>query len=360
MSRKGFLTLVAATALAVIMAIGLVVSAELSAVNPQPGGDPMFQALIDGADDLRSVVIETPRYQLRLEYRDGRWFAVDRGDYPVRADPIVGIVASLAGMTIVEQKTDNPAWYTFVDVAGVGLPGSQSVRVAVFAADGRSLADAIFGAPSESIGFARAGGTFVRRSDEAQTWLVEGAVAVPAFVQEWFDPILNVPGPDVARTTILVGGEVLLDARKVDFATGDYELTFLSPAIGPDGATANDNGMRSVAQAIVTTAFDDARPRETVTFPPDTRTVRFETRAGLHLEVAVGEAGGETWVVYTATADPGAEAAQQALDITARTERWAFKLPAHRIAALNRPFAELFDPPAPPAGAPGAIPIPFR
>lgn len=352
MSRKGFLILGVSTAIAVVAALGLVLAAELSDDRGLSGDELLFPALAADIDELSSVTIETARYQLRLEYRDGRWLSVDRGDYPVIPDPIVGIVTSLASMTMIERKTENPDWYDAVGVAGVG-PGSESVHIAMFGPGNRVLADAIFGIPSESVRATIDGGMFVRRAGEATTWLAKGNFLVPGFAQEWFDFIMHVPGTDIARTTIFAGGEMLLDAVKVDFVLGDYDLAFLSPTVGPEGAVANDNGMRGVAQAIVTLALDDARPRDTVTIPPNGRMVRFETRRGLHLDVTLAEADGETWVVFDATAAADAEAADQARDIVALTSRWAFRLPPHRIIALSRPLAELFTVPGP-AAAPGA------
>lgn len=353
MSRRGLLVLGVSTVIAVVAALGLIMSAELSDGRELPGDELLFPALAADIDDVSSVVIETGRYQLRLELRDGNWLAVDRGDYPVIPDSIVEIVTSLAAMTMVERKTENPAWYDAVGVGAVG-PGSDSVHIAVYGADSRVLADAIVGIQSESVSATVGEGTFVRRVGEAVTWLARGTFFVPGFVQEWFDFVLHVPGPELARTTILEGGEVMLDAVKVDFVLGDYELAYLSPSIGPEGAEANDNGIRGVGQAIVTLALDDARLRETVTIPPNGRVVRFESRRGLHLDVTLAEADGETWVLFDATAAPDAEAAQQARDIAALTSRWAFKLPPHRIVALSRPFTELFTIPAPPAPADAA------
>src|SRR5688572_17971935 len=210
MSRRGFLILGVSTAIAVVAALGLVLAAELSDDRGLSGDELLFPALAADIDELSTVTIETARYQLRLEYRDGRWLSVDRGDYPVIADPIVNIVTSLASMTMIERKTENPDWYNAVGVAGVGQ-GSESVHIAMFGPDNRVLADAIFGIPSESVRATVDGGTFVRRAGEATTWLAKGTLLVPGFAQEWFDFIMHVPGTDIARTTIFEGGEMLLD-----------------------------------------------------------------------------------------------------------------------------------------------------
>ncbi len=356
MSPRAFVSLIAAATLTLVAAIVLVVIEQVSARVQDAGGDPMFPDLVDRIDDLGQIVIETPRYRLVLEYRDNTWLAVALGDYPTDAEPVAEIIAALTAMTTVEPKTANSDWYDFIGVAGPGAEqGAVGIRITASATDGDVLADAIFGFESISIGFSRYGSTFVRRADEDQAWLVEGTIrGVPGFLQDWFEVIVHIPGPEVARVAILAGDEILLDAEKVDFNTADYELSYLSETVGPVGSTANDGGIRSVTQGVVSTSFDKTRPIEGVTFADDARTVRFVTRAGLQVDVTLGEADDEVWVAYKVSAEEGSEAVEEAQQIRARTENWAFQLPSYRMAALNRDLTELFVPP--PEPAPDVVP----
>jgi hypothetical protein len=359
MSPKAFISISAAALIAIVLAIIVVVVKQVSTDRPVEDTGPMFPAVGENLDSLGRLQIETARYSLTLELKDQRWVAADFGDYPVNADPLLQIVASLAAMTKVEAKTDNPDWYSYVGVQGVG-PDSSSVRIRAETVDGTELLDAIFGNASESIGFTRVGGTFVRPTDSDRTWLVEGVIATPNYVQDWFSPLLAIPGPEVAGVTVFAGEDVLLAAEKVDFATADYELTFLDAAIGPPETTANDAGFRTVTQGIVSTIFDLARPRDTVTFGPESRMVRFTTRGGLQLDVRLGEADGEIWVAYSASAEAGSEAAATAAEINAKTENWAFRIPSYRVSSLNQPIDALIVLPQPDAApAPGPlIPLP--
>jgi hypothetical protein len=102
-----------------------------------------------------------------------------------------------------------------------------------------------------------------------------------------------------------------------------------------------------MSQAIVSTTFDDARPRDSLTIAPDARTVRYETRTGLRLDITLVTADGVTWVIYNATAIADTAAAQAA-DIQARTGDWAFKLPIGRITTLSRDIAQLITVPIQP------------
>ncbi|MHA1559430.1 MAG: hypothetical protein ACTSWI_02010, partial [Alphaproteobacteria bacterium] len=195
------------------------------------------------------------------------------------------------------------------------------------------------------IGFTRVGGLFVRSTDSDQTWLVEGLISAPNFIQDWFQRLLSIPGPDLASVSIGAGDTVLLTAEKIDFATADYELTFVGEQVAPPNSIANDANIRSMGQGVISTTFDSARPIEELTLSDVDRVVTFVTIDGLELSVRLVEADGKTWVVYQAFGPAGTEAAEEAAGITERTGRWAFTIPSHRVRALSRPIDELFIPP---------------
>ncbi len=362
MSPRSFFALLAVTVVALAIAVALVVTDSGGDNLPNVAGDPMFPALAENSQDLSELSIETRTYRIDLHKVDGTWVAANLGDYPVVPDAIAQIVAGLSQMTVVEDKTSNPDWYQYIGVNDptADLPAgvTPGVHIRAVAANGDVLADAIFGAASASIGYARDGGSFVRRAGERQAWLVTGSINVPGFEQDWFGQLLSIPGPQVERITIFLGDQMALDAQKVDFDTGDYNLVYLDPSIGPAGSTANDNGLRGIAQGIVSTSFEGVRSAESVTFADDARLIRFTTISGLQLDVKLGEADGDIWVTYQASAPEGSDAAAQAEDINARASGWAFKLLSYRTTALTRDLATLYDPPAAPEEAPPAAPLP--
>ncbi|MCC6736542.1 MAG: hypothetical protein IT534_10515 [Bauldia sp.] len=369
MSRRAFLLLCSIAVLVIAVATAMVIAAQGRDRAVAVGGGPMFPDFAERTADVVQVAVTTPRYSVTLERRGDSWVALELGDYPARTAPVAEVLAALATMTTVDPKTDNPDWYDFI---GVGAPGGDDpapgLRVTARAADGSTLADGIFGHRSTSIGYTRVGGTFVRRADEAGAWLVEGQMNVPGFLSEWFDQIVHVTGGEIARVSITEGGRLMFDAAKVDFATGRYQLTYVDPAAGPPRSTTDDDSIRSMTQALASTSFDGARPRDSVTFGPDARIIRFTTEPGLVLTLVVGEADGTVWVAYTAEAPAGTPAADTARGITERTGNWVFRLPDYRIAGLTQPLSRLIIPPETPppqplgAGqAPGLVPaIPFR
>lgn len=346
MTPRGFLTFVAVATVAVVIATAMLI-VEQSTANPrQAGGDQMFPELNDRIEELDRLVVAGPRYSLTLGLRDGQWVATDFGDYPVNVEPFLQIVSSLLEMKQVEPKTDNPDLFQYLSVADIEDDETNTtLRIQAYLADGTQVADALFGRDSASIGFTRIGGLFVRPTDSNQTWLVEGFISTPSFLQDWFQRLLSVPGPDVASVSIGAGDTVLLTAEKIDFATADYELTFVGDQVAPENSVANDANIRSMGQGVISTSFDSARPIGELTLSDADRVVTFVTVEGLELSVRLVEADGSTWVIYQASAAPESAAAEEAAEITEKTDRWAFEIPSHRVNALSRPIEDLFIPP---------------
>lgn len=353
MTPRAFLSLLFLTLIAVVGAIVVLVVEQSNVVAADRGGDLMFPELGARMGDVTQVTVEARRYTLTLERRGDQWLAINRGDYPVRAEPIDQLLTAMAQVTEFEPRTDNPERYAELDVEGPG-PGreAEDMHFTAQTADGTVLADAIVGAPSQSIG-ATHSGTFVRRFDEERTWLVDGAVFFPNYLPEWFDNLFSVPGPEVGRVTIFAGDSMLFDASKVDFVTGDYVLDYLDPAFQRPNIEAEDNAIRNLAQAIVSTTFDDAVPRETIVVPADARTVRFETRGGLGLSITLVPDGDRMLVLYEASAPAGSADEALAASIRQRTENWAFELPGNRIVTLTRDIALLVR--VPPQAAPAPL-----
>jgi hypothetical protein len=361
MSARSFLSLAILTAIALIAAIGLVVAEQIAASGDQRAGGLMFPEFAERAEDVTRVTIDARLYDMDLQLIDGQWVAIDRADYPVRGEPIDQLLAGLQALVEYEGKTDVPDLFPLLGVADPA-PDRDSTRVTVAAADGDVLVDAILGYPANAIGRHTRGGVYVRRIGEERAWLAEGTVIPPTFVSEFFDQLFTVTGPEVGRVTILQGDTVQFDAVKVDFATGDYDLVYLDPAIGPEGATARDSAVRGMSQGIVSMTFVDAIPLEDVTIAADARTIRYVTQDGLSLSVTLAERNDTTYVVFVTGAEPGSPAQERAATIAAATSQWAFELQPGRLVTFRRDIAELFDRPIVPVDegpAPAPAPEPL-
>lgn len=352
MSPRGFVILLAVTLLAVLGAVLLAVQPTLSGADPV-SGELMFPALGQRLADAETVTVVTPQYVATWARRDGVWVSPERGDYPARASLVADLVVNLARLTRVEARTAKPDWYQYIRVGDpTAVPPTGVARVTVTSAAGDVLADGVLGARSFAIAASHGrGGSFARAAADAQSWLVEGVAPVPADLPEWFDTLIDIPGPEIAGVTVLAGDRTLFEAHKTDRANGIYTLAYADPAEVAADVVANNNTIRSMASALVGLRVSDVRARDGVPLGDAVRTDRFVTTSGLELDVALVEADGGTWALFTATAPAGSDGAASAAEITARTANWAFRLDASRATRLGQPLANLVQPPAPATGA---------
>jgi hypothetical protein len=351
-SPRGFVILLAVTLLAVLGAALLAVQPTLSGADPV-SGEPMFPALGPRLADAATVTVTTPQYEVSWARRDGAWVSPERGDYPARASLVADLVVNLARLTRLEARTARPDWYQYIRVGDpTATPPTGVARVTVATAAGEVLADGVLGARSFSIAASHGrGGSFVRPAAGAQSWLVEGTAPVPTELPEWFDTLIDIPGPEIAAIAVLEGDRTLFEANKTDRTNGIYTLAYADPAQVAADVVANTNTLRSMASALVGLRVSDVRARASVVPGEAVRTDRFTTTSGLTLDVQLVEADGGTWALFTASAPAGGEGAARAAEITARTSDWAFRLDASRATRLGQPLANLVQPPAPAAGA---------
>lgn len=356
MSPRGFIGFAIVTGIALLAAIVLVIVQQIAVSGDRRGGGLMFAELAERVDEVSTITIVSPNYSLTAERQaDGAWVATDRGAYPVSSDPLDFVLSGLSELIEYERKTDTEALFADLGVAGPA-EGRDDVQITVTANDGDVLVDAIFGYNAQSIGRHTRGGMFVRRVNEDHAWLAEGTARAPTFITEFYGMLFSIPGPSVGRVSVFEGETLLLDAVKIDFATADYQLAYLDPTIGPEGATAADSSLRSLSQVIVSTTFVDVRLREEVNVPDDARMMRFITQDGLSLSITLGDVDGTPFVIYEVDAAPGSPGEEQAAAIAAVTEGFAFQLQGGRIVTLTRPIEDLFDPPELPAPEPEPAP----
>lgn len=335
-------------------AFGAALGFMLAVASPSVAqeGEPMFPLLVQRASEIAEIQLDARRYSIDLTYReDGTVVDASRGDYPMKAGVGERVMSELASFLKVSVATTDPLRYGFYDVEGPS-PHEEDVHVRVIARNGDVLVDAVIGA-AIVIPDTNRSATAVRNTDEAEVWYTTGGyLTVPAQLSAWYDPVLQLPGRDIARISLSEGGTLLVDAMKEDFTTGHYTLTFVDPIILPpntpaENVPADDNAFRSLAQAVVGVVFESAVGRDALAVPPGARVIRFESTAGYAVDVTLVPDGEVTWVMFDATALEGApaEGVAAAAAIAARTANWAFRIPEIALTSLLRSPVELYIPP---------------
>ena len=355
MTPKTFIGLAAVVVVAIgAAAVALVVDLRSTAFSGV-AGEAAFPALAANPDSAAKIAIRSPFFQLNLVRSGDGWLMADRGNYPVHASSVAQIVSGLAQMKIYERKTTKVDWFKEVGVEDPSSPGAKSTLITVSGKNGEALANTIVGNVSHSIGADPLGGTFIRRPDQQQALLAEGTVTLPSDFTSWFDQIVHVPGPDVARISIFEDGQLVFKAIKRNDSASTFGLDTHAEKYGyQTKLAAIDSAVKLLDLGIVSTTFDDVKAVGDIAFTPNDRRVRFETNDGMALELQLAkDKDGKVWVKYTATAEGNPAGQTRAKEISKNTDGFAFLLPKYRTDPLGVAVSSLVQTP-PPVQAPAA------
>lgn len=177
-------------------AAGLLVVAAywgVSGVGRQGGATSAAAALFPGLAAQQERLSEfrlsgKDGQKTALQLKDGRWQVAERG-YPADAGKLKALLRFLAEARIVEAKTALPENH-----GKLGLDEAQAVRVEALAG-AEPLARLLVGRAASATR-----GQFVRRADEAQSYLVDKEFSPGAEPAQWLATgILDLPEAEVQR-----------------------------------------------------------------------------------------------------------------------------------------------------------------
>jgi hypothetical protein len=171
------------------------------------------------------------RPAVTLHRQADRWTVAERGDYPADTERLRRLLLALAEAHVIEEKTSDPANYHAL--------GVDDVQIAITT-------------PASTLtlflGKLTAGGSFVRRANEARSLLVAPGLSAESDARDWIDARLL----DVRRDQVRQ-----IDVKPVTgapFKRKDSDFGALASLNALDVAPAGDVDLHPAATATVTLA----------------------------------------------------------------------------------------------------------
>jgi hypothetical protein len=338
MTRHTLIKLAVGTAVAV--ALALWAGSTRGPTGETAGiGQPLIQGLTAAINDVtRLRVVEAgdkPAVTL-VRDQDG-WHVAERSDYPADVARVRETLIKLAEATLIEAKTANPERHAALGVEDVAKPDAKGLRVEI---DGKLPAKIVVGTFST-----QGNGTFVRRNDEAQSWLAKGNLVVDRNVSNWLaKDIVDIASDRVMRVEIVRGGASFAVAKESPEQTS-FSVEHL-PAGRELVSEYEANGIGSVLAGL---KFDDvAKAEAVVPDPTSTLVATFETFDGLIVEVTGFSSEGKHYASVKAIVDPDRAAlAAKAAQLNAVADHQRETEPQGDEAVTEKPDAKAQDADAP-------------
>jgi hypothetical protein len=303
------------------------------------GGSLMFPDL---APRLRQAVRIEITHQGKLttieKRSDSGWGIASMRDYPVQEAKLRGMLTALTELRLAEPRTSDPAEYGRLGVDNPNGAGSSADLLRVVDAAGQPIVAVIVGhrrvrsqanVPEE---------IYVRRPDDAQSWLAEGSLQVDADPSVWLDrDVMNI-GHDRIES-VVVGDHALV------FGRGDGgKFALLQPA---DHPKLEDYKVDDVARALELLTFQAVKPEADAPGDVAGHAV-FTANDGLAVTVTVLHADKDVWARFSVAGPDAVKAEADRLNV--RVSGWAYQIGSWKEKALVPSIDDLKVPdPAPAA-----------
>jgi hypothetical protein len=306
-------------------------------------GTLMFPDLTAKLQNAAEIDITHQGKTVVIRHNGNTWGLADRGGYPVETDKLHSTFAALTELRLAEPRTTDPANYARLGVEDPSSKTGTSNLLRVIDSNGKTIAQLIVGhsrvvtqgnVPDE---------VYVRRPNEAQSWLAYGSLKVDSDPTLWINhTLLNVDPSKVANITIDRDGAKLVFTRK------DGKLTLTDPAQHPALAGYK---LDQLASALQQFTCDDVHPGPV----PSSGVVGdavFTTTDGLHVSLRLYKQDKNLLVRFEVTGDGPAKA--EATKLSSRLAGWNYQIGSWKESELIPALADLEETPPPKPGTAGA------
>lgn len=347
---------------------------------------------INEATQLR-IVEAGDKVVVTLKRGEAGWTVQERGGYAADIAQVREYLIKLSEAKLIEPKTANPERHAVLGVEDVAEASAKGIRVEL---DGKVAAKLVVGTFST-----QGQGTFVRRNDEAQAWLVQGNLIPERQVAQWLaKDLLDIASDRIMRVEISREGKSFAIAK-----TSPQQTNYVVENLPSGRELLSEYEPNGIASVLAGLKFDDVAKAEAVVPDPTSMiTAIFQTFDGLNVELIGFAFEGKQYATLKASvdadrADLAAKAAQlnavadhnkaveeakpaeaagqadttpaategvpapeavtdpqafiaarrkaiddEAAELNARVHGWAYVLPAYKYANINKRLEDLLKP----------------
>ncbi len=283
--------------------------------------EPLFPLFSPEA--AQGVLITVDGASIALRTESFGW-GIDRpAGYPTVPGRVEDLLELLAGATVLEERSSDPAFYERLGVAE-GAP-----RVRVYDREADEIIDLLVGRSHTARGLS---GTFVRKGAEETVLWIEGGLALSVARDAWIQrTIFDIPAERVERVTISRAGvpDIVLEP---DQGTANTLRITEPPAL----AGKSHPALVRLTSGLSRFTVGEIAPREQIPMPEDALVrTRFDIAGGLVVEVSsVVASSGLAAAAFDVRAT-GPDAEQEASLLRRRVEGWVFQIGEARSADLR-------------------------
>ena len=278
-------------------------------------GQLMFPNLAPKLRQAARIEVVFQGKPMTIALKDGRWGLAERAGYPVQDSKLHAMLTALTELRLVEPRTSDPALLSRLGVEDATKPDANSNLLRVLDEPGKPILEVVVGHRRVRTQGKVEEQVYVRRPNEPQAWLAEGALQVDHDPGQWLNRDIANIGHDRIASVV-----VTRDGKKLTFTRAGDKLALTDPA---DHPKLEDYKVEDIARAFETLTLQEVRAAR----DPIGQTVgssAFTTTDGLSITATVFRADKDIWASFAvAGAD---KSAAEADTLSKRVGGWLYQL----------------------------------
>ena len=307
-------------------------------------GQPVLTGLKPALNDVTEIrVSKGDSTHVTLRKRAADWAVAER-DYAADSGKVRKLLLDLSGLTVVEEKTRDPANYTRIGVEDVSSPKAFGTKVE--AVTPQKTYSLIVGKTGDSKS------AYVRVTGAPKSLQASPSIAPEADPKRWLDhAVLDIAESRVKDVAVTPASGPAYSTTREKKEQTDFTVTNLPKGRELSAPSAGN----TAAGDLAAFTLDDVRkaPADANVKPEASAT--YHTFDGLELHLDGFKDGDRHYVAITPKST-AKETESEAQILDARVKGWQFEVPGYKYDALFRPLEELLKKPEPKPEKPGKKP----
>lgn len=265
----------------------------------------LFPHLLKALDRVSEITVSTKNEVATLtRTAEGQWQLKEKHNYPVALDKVNKLLIGVAGLVTLEAKTNNPKLYSKLGLEDITADASQSKRLTLKNAEGKTLASLIVGNDKVAKTDSTLREIYVRQAEDKQAWLVIGQLAVEKTAANWLNTkIVDVDSARVRKVNITHPDGETIAVFKTTPPDEEFQLADI-----PEKAKVKlPYVLKNIATTLSNLQLDDVTTANEITFADDasTRAV-FTTFDGLEITMVTTNKENKHYAKFSAAFSPEA------------------------------------------------------
>lgn len=294
MKNKKLLILFLIT-IAVIITAGI--TARLRAPQSNLEKELLFPNLADKINNIGKVIIKGNRNTVELQEQNNKWTVTKLDNYPANFNKVRAAIINMSQFKIVDEKTDNPDFYSRLGVDNPSSSDSSSLLVTLFNNSNQELVSVIIGQQRQSS--SSKPGLYIRKPDQKQALLIEGGLDISANSIDWINrDLMHIPSAQVKNITIQYPDGKIFEINKETKDQPDFNIKGTSGEM-PSASKIIINRMATGLEEL---RADGVKSVNNFTFPDDSITTTVTTFNGMVVTARLAQQSGHTYAHFSFSA----------------------------------------------------------